>query len=521
MEHDMVTILDQKGRALRKIAAETLRGVVLVGARLRGARLEGQDLAGAVLDGADLAKAKLSGCNLTGAKLRGTCLSWADLRGAKLIGADLTEANLLGQSEFGKSTLLEGADLIGACLDGVLVDHGTRWPVGFCARGAMKESGRMFHCCGRCGHRLTEASLDGLVVFGVTVTLGAGRYRTNVPAVSCPYCVVPVQLGREDGVGYTGGWLGLAETEYKIVRFSADEVEAAARFPKRGTTEGAAFQLASPLRGFGKLQLLVAHKADPPVVTEGRDARRTKETRLLGLLPGAKMAKAPLAGAQLNGMDIRGIDFNGADLSSANLSNANLAGASLLGADLRLADLTGCNLDGAEFDAATRWPASSDPVEHGAILRAPLQIIRNTKGSPIHGVSGDNLRGATLRGADLGSKMPATGVADFRGLDLAGVDFSGAVLRWADFAGADLSRANFTGADLYFARFLNAKLTGTIFSGAKLRGTDFRNTENTQAVNLTIPRESWLFRMTVGLRRSGVFEPGDPSARSKSVPSDK
>ncbi len=68
-------------------------------------------------------------------------------------------------------------------------------------------------------------------------------------------------------------------------------------------------------------------------------------------------------------------------------------------------------------------------------------------------LSGADLRGAVLRGADLSRA------------DLSGADLRGAVLR-----GADLSRADLSGADLRGADLRGAVLSRAVLSGADLRG---------------------------------------------------
>jgi len=68
-------------------------------------------------------------------------------------------------------------------------------------------------------------------------------------------------------------------------------------------------------------------------------------------------------------------------------------------------------------------------------------------------LSGANLRGANLRGADLSA-------ANLRGADLSEADLSGANLRGADLSAANLSDANLRGANLRGADLSDADLSG-------------------------------------------------------------
>jgi uncharacterized protein YjbI with pentapeptide repeats len=107
-------------------------------------------------------------------------------------------------------------------------------------------------------------------------------------------------------------------------------------------------------------------------------------------LHGAEIPFAPLRCANLAGASLRRADLCGADLMGANLScefyseerivgptwqgssillqaGADLRGADLKAAYLRQASLFGANLRRAVYNTCARWPAGSEPTNHGAV----------------------------------------------------------------------------------------------------------------------------------------------------------
>ncbi len=82
----------------------------------------------------------------------------------------------------------------------------------------------------------------------------------------------------------------------------------------------------------------------------------------------------------------------------------------------------------------------------------PIHILR-TDGSVALTILAENLRGADLRGADLGH-------ANLHDIDLRHADLRHARLTGADLRHADLRHANLTGADLRDADLRHANLTG-------------------------------------------------------------
>src|SRR5215208_2013867 len=90
-----------------------------------------------------------------------------------------------------------------------------------------------------------------------------------------------------------------------------------------------------------------------------------------------------------------------------------------------------------------------DPMRKRALLQMLHEAGLISKGAPVIGLSGADLREAYLREFDLRD-------ADLRGADMKGAnlettDLSGADLRGADLRGANLSDASLDGADLYDA----------------------------------------------------------------------
>lgn len=156
-----------------------LSGADLSGAQLPSVQLLDANLTRANLTGAELTTADLTGANLSHARLSGARLERANLSMASFVAADLTGANL-SQANLGVADLT-GADLTRATLHGANLSHahlrGARLPgagligadfieadlTGADLSGADLSQARFIRT------NLTDATLDGCYVYGVTV----------------------------------------------------------------------------------------------------------------------------------------------------------------------------------------------------------------------------------------------------------------------------------------------------------------------------------------------------------------
>jgi uncharacterized protein YjbI with pentapeptide repeats len=197
------------------------------------------------------------------------------------------------------------------------------------------------------------------------------------------------------------------------------------------------------------------------------DDTKRKETVIRYLAEAHLIAdKTPIVG--LEGADLRHLDLSGLDLSKGNLANADLRGAKLECADLR-----GTDLHGADLSIATHDGTVTVTNLRGANLSVAHVADKEHPEAPT------NLRGAKLRGANLGP--PDEGNV---------TNLSGAILDSADLSpGEDGIATNLTNAILTNATLLDTNLKDAVLYLANLSDAKLTNRQELQH-----EREEWTAR---------------------------
>lgn len=187
------------------LSGGNLIGVNLSGANLSGADLSEAHLSGADLSGADLSKSDLSGADLSGANLSGANLSGADLCWAKVCRANLSGVNL-------SRTRLHKADLTDADLSCVRLDVESAFDRATILLGAILERAKLNGVTIDGKGLLNAARVDGVELKGAKIYCASldeeSRVKTRLETIAPSYTQAGFTVVSKDDDGETGPSFG-------------------------------------------------------------------------------------------------------------------------------------------------------------------------------------------------------------------------------------------------------------------------------------------------------------------------